>query len=103
MQRLVSHKSLWKISHFPMLRMLEKPKYNLDIFSTFHTLLNFPLHYPFYIYLGLFQKKYLEGGGEKANNIFMDGWCGHFFKLYGSLVFEKSHYMGGGVYQKIGC
>ena len=30
------------------------------------------------------------GGGKKANNIFFYGWLVRtFFKLYGSLVFEK--------------
>ena len=30
------------------------------------------------------------GGGEKANDIFFYGWLVRtFFKLYGSLVFEK--------------
>ena len=43
--------------------------------------------------LGLFQKKIPMGGGgggKKANNIFFYGWLVQtFFKLYGSLVFEK--------------
>ena len=31
------------------------------------------------------------GGGKKANNIFFYGWLVlTFFKLYGSLVFEKN-------------
>ena len=37
-------------------------------------------------------------GGKKANDIFFYGWLVlTFFKLHGSLVVEKSDYMGGGV------
>ena len=47
-----------------------------------------------HLILGLFQKKIPRGGwgvgGGKANDIFFYGWLVlTFFKLYGSLVFEK--------------
>ena len=39
--------------------------------------------------LGLFQKK-IPGGGKTAGDIFFYGWSVRtFFKLYGSLVFDK--------------
>ena len=53
-----------------------------------------------YFTLGLFQKKIpgVGGGGRRQTIYFSMGfWCIHFFKLYGSLVFEKTDYMGGGV------
>ena len=49
------------------------------------------------ISLNLCDEQLLKLHKKKAGDIFFYGWLvPTFFQLYGSLVFEKSDYMGGG-------